>query len=90
MIPSAAPGIDAAASHTILLIVLYLIAALGGVLAFVYRARFAPLGLAIAFAAGILALVTAMQLPPFVPVVLVGLACTAMAGRSIARERLDR
>ena len=82
---------DPIVRQTILVSALYLSTALGGVLAYVYEARFGRLGLAVAFiSAAILLATTAMRAPLLVPVALLGLGCTALAGRSIARERANR
>ena len=83
--------LDPVVRQAILLLALYLSAALGGVLAFVYEARFGRLGLAVAVTSGVLMLTTtALRAPILVPIALLGLACTAQAGRSIARERANR
>lgn len=82
---------DPVIRQTILVCALYLSAALGGVLAFVYGARFGRLGLALAIvSAALLLTTTATHAPLLVPVAVVGLGCTALAGRSIARERANR
>ena len=83
--------LDPVTRQTILVSALYLSTALGGVLAFVYQARFARLGLAVAVISGALLLITtALRAPMLVPIALLGLFFTAMAGRSIARERANR
>ena len=83
--------LDPVVRQAILLLALYLSTALGGVLAFVYEARFGRLGLAVAVTSGVLMLTTtALRAPFLVPIALLGLACTAQAGRSIARERANR
>ena len=82
---------DPIVRQTILVSALYLSTALGGVLAYVYEARFGRLGLAVAVISGaILLATTALRAPVLVPVALLGLCCTALAGRSIARERANR
>jgi hypothetical protein len=82
---------DPVVRQTILVAALYLSTALGGVLAFVYEARFGRLGLAVAVISAVLVLVTtALRAPILVPVAVLGLCCTALAGRSIARERANR
>jgi hypothetical protein len=79
---------DPVIRQTILVSALYLSVALGGVLAYVYEARFGRLGLAVAMISGALLLTTTvLRAPLLVPVAVLGLACTALAGRSIARER---
>ena len=83
--------LDPVVRQAILLLALYLSTALGGVLAFVYEARFGRLGLAVAVTSGVLMLTTtALRAPILVPIAVLGLACTAQAGRSIARERANR
>ena len=68
-----------------------LLLACGGVLAYVYEARFGRVGLAVAVISGaILLATTALRAPLLVPVAVLGLSCTALAGRSIARERANR
>jgi hypothetical protein len=81
---------DPIVRQTILASALYLSAALGGVLAYVYEARFGRVGLVVAIiSATLLLTTTALRAPLLVPVAVVGLACTALAGRSIARERAN-
>ncbi|TME34918.1 MAG: hypothetical protein E6I62_01690 [Chloroflexi bacterium] len=82
---------DPIVRQTILVSALYLSTALGGVLAFVYGARFGRLGLAVAVISGASMLATtALRAPWLVPFALLGLLCTGLAGRSIARERANR
>jgi hypothetical protein len=81
---------DPIVRQTILVSALYLSTALGGVLAYVYGARFGRLGLAVAItSAALLLSTTALRAPLLVPVALIGLGCTVLAGRSIARERAN-
>lgn len=90
-LPSATIPLDPATKHAMLLVVLYLSAAFGGTIAFAYGLRFARLGLALAVAAGaVLLAMTAIQEPILLPVALVGLVSTALAGRSILHERATR
>jgi hypothetical protein len=90
--PSDTPLIlDPVVRQTILVSALYLSTALGGVLAYVYEARFGRLGLAVAIiSAAMLLTTTALRAPLLVPVAVLGLGCTVLAGRSIARERANR
>lgn len=82
---------DPIVRQTILVSALYLSTALGGVLAYVYEARFGRVGLAVAVISGAVLLVTtALRAPLLVPVAVLGLCCTALAGRSIARQRANR
>jgi len=82
---------DPIVRQTILVSALYLSAALGGVLAYVYEARFGRVGLVVAVISGaVLLATTALRAPLLVPVAVLGLCCTALAGRSIARERANR
>ena len=81
---------DPIVRQTILVSALYLSTALGGVLAYVYEARFGRLGLAVAImSAALLLSTTALRAPLLVPVAVIGLGCTVLAGRSIARERAN-
>ena len=83
--------LDPVVRQTILVSALYLSAALGGVLAYVYEARFRRLGLAVAIiSAAMLLTTTALRAPLLVPIAVLGLGCTVLAGRSIARERANR
>jgi len=83
--------LDPVVRQTILVSALYLSTALGGVLAYVYEARFGRIGLAVAVISGAILLgTTALRAPLLLPVAVVGLCCTALAGRSIARERANR
>lgn len=83
--------LDPVVRQTILVSALYLSTALGGVLAYVYEARFGRLGLAVAIiSAAMLLTTTALRAPLLVPVAVLGLGCTVLAGRSIARERANR
>jgi hypothetical protein len=83
--------IDPVTRQTILISALYLSATLGGVLAFVYGARFGWVGLVIALTSSVvLVSTTAIRAPILMPIVVIGLLFTALAGRSIARERADR
>ena len=83
--------LDPVVRQTILVSALYLSTALGGVLAYVYKARFGRLGLAVAIiSAAMLLTTTALRAPLLVPVAVLGLGCTVLAGRSIARERANR
>jgi hypothetical protein len=82
---------DPIVRQTILVSALYLSTALGGVLANVYEARFGRVGLAVAVISGaVLLATTALRAPLLVPVAVLGLCCSALAGRSIARERANR
>jgi len=83
--------LDPIVRETILISALYLSAALGGVLAFVFELRFGRVGLAVALLSAVLMLSTAaIKAPVLLPIAVIGLACTALAGRSIARERASR
>jgi hypothetical protein len=74
-----------------LLLVVYLSAVLGGVLAYVYDARFGRIGLIVAGAAAVVMLtITIQRAPILLPVAIIGLLCSALAGREIARERRQR
>ena len=83
--------LDPAMRQAILQVAMYLIAVLGGTLAYVYEARYGRMGLAIAVAAAaMLAATTLLHAPILLPVAGLGLVCTAMAARSIIREREER
>jgi hypothetical protein len=83
--------LDPITRHTILQIALFLSACLGGVLAYAYQARFGRIGLAVAVAAALLMLGTTLaRTPVLVPVAVIGLVFTALAGRSVLRERAQR
>jgi hypothetical protein len=91
MLPDAMPAIDPATRQAMVLVALYLVAALGGVLVYAYEARFGRVALGVAILAAVLVLgVTTLRAPLLMPVALVGLVFTGLAGRSIARERAER
>lgn len=85
------PILDPATKQAILLLAVYLSAVLGGVLAYVYEARFGRVGLIVAGAAAVVMItITIQRAPILLPVAIIGLVCSALAGREIARERRQR
>lgn len=84
-------ALDPITRHTILQIALFLSASLGGVLAYAYQAPYGRIGLAVAVAAAVLMLATTVaRAPILMPVPVIGLVFTALAGRSVLRERAQR
>jgi hypothetical protein len=82
---------DPITRHTILQIALFLSACLGGVLAYAYRLPFGRIGLAVAVAAAVLMLATTVvRMPVLMPVPVIGLVFTFLAGRSVLREQAQR
>jgi hypothetical protein len=80
--------IDPATRSVILLVAVYLVIALGGVLAHAYEVPFARLGLLVAALAGVMLVqMTLLRAPVLFPVALAGLTMTGLASRSIRRER---
>jgi hypothetical protein len=83
--------LDPAMRQAIFQVALYLIVVLGGTLAYVYEARYGRMGMASAVAAAaMLVATTLIHAPILLPVAGLGLVCTAMAARSISRERQER
>ena len=84
-------SLDPHTRQAIVLVALYLLTALGGVLAFAHEARFGGLGLAIGVgAAALLLLTTFHSVPVLRPISVAGLTFTAMAGISGIRGRSGR
>jgi hypothetical protein len=84
-------ALDPITRHTIMQIALLLSACLGGVLAYAYRLPFSGIGLSVAVAAALLMLATTVvRTPALMPVAVIGLVLTALAGRSVLRERTER
>ena len=83
--------LDPITRHTMLQIALFLCACLGGVLAYAYRLPLGRIGLAVAVMAAVLMLATTVvRAPALVPVPVIGLVFSALAGRSVLRERAQR